>query len=113
MNNLRFKDRLDSELGQIEFTAQSRQKVLERVKSLQTEVGNQVQEELLERVHAFLNREVRIPVRSLAVVLLITLLGLVYGAIGVAGVSAEELQRSSITVMDGSNGGQANELYKN
>lgn len=113
MSNLHFKDRVDSELGQIEFTAKSRQKVLERVKNLQIDGEKQVKEELLEKVHAFLNLEVQIPVRSLAVVLLITLSVLIYGAIGVAGVSAEELQRSSITVVDGSNGGHVNELYKN
>ncbi len=113
MSNLRLKDRLDSELDQIEFSAQSRQKVLERVKNLQAVEKKQVQEVLFERVHAFLNREVSIPVRSLAVVLLITLSVLVYGTIGVAGVSAEEMQKSSITVVDGSNGGQANEVYKN
>lgn len=113
MSNLRFRDRLDSELGEIEFTIQNRRKVLERVRILQTVEKKQVQEVLPERVRAFLNREVKIPVRSLAIVLLITLSGLVYGAIGVAGVSAEEIQKSSITVVDAGNGGQVDDPYKN
>lgn len=144
MSNLRIRDRVDSELENIEFTAQSRQKVLERAGNLQKRTMNpqenqecrqvketrnkyavkgsnratqselkhgQIYGECLERINRFLETELRIPVKPLVVVLLIALSGLVYSCIGVAGVSAEEMQKSSITVVD-SNGGQADELYK-
>lgn len=140
MSNLYFKDRLDSELEHIEFTVQSKQKVLEqiqkfkkaqnasdtqnRLESLRSAVYNSdriSRQELelkqtyalwLERINGFLETELRIPVKPLAVALLITLSGFIYGFIGAAGVSAEEVQKSSITVMDGTGGGQADELYK-
>lgn len=145
MSNLRFRDRVDSELENIEFTAQSRQKVLERAGNLQKRTMNpqedqecrqvkemrnkyaakssdrttqrklkhgQIYGEWLKRINRFLETELRISVKPLVVALLITLSGLVYSCIGVAGVSAEEMQKSSITVVDSSIGGQADELYK-
>ena len=125
MSNLRFKDRLDSELQHMEFTAQSRQKVLERAKELQEDQKRSVNISLkhvlklgqtymvwLERIKGFLDTELKIPVTPVAVALLITLSSLIYGCIGVTNVSAEEIQKSSITVVDGNQGGQANELYK-
>ena len=59
----------------------------------------------MERLKDFLEMELRIPVKPLVVVLLITLSGLIYSCIDAAGVSAEEMQKSSITVVESDNGG--------
>jgi len=122
MSDFNFRGRLDSELKNIEFTEQSKQKVLERVKKdvahysdRSSQIGlkhGQTYTAWLEQVNRFLEIELRIPVKPLAVALLITMSGLVYGCIGAAGVSAEEMQKSSITVIDSNNGGQSNDLYK-
>jgi hypothetical protein len=105
MNNSDFKKRLDWELEHIVFTAQKRSEVLKRAEEREPSPQR--------RLHEFLNAEIRIPVRPLVIALLITISGLVYAGIGVTSVSAEEIEKSSITVMESKDGGQADDLYKN
>ncbi|HEX2945430.1 MAG TPA: hypothetical protein VHT96_05715 [Clostridia bacterium] len=66
-----------------------------------------------ERLHSFMNLELRIPVKPLVVALFITVSGIVYACFGVTRVSAEDIRRSSITVVNSNQGGQADGIYKN
>ncbi len=65
-----------------------------------------------ERLYSFMNLELRIPVKPLVVALLITVSGIVYACFGIARVSAEDIRNSSIAVVDGNRGGQADGIYK-
>lgn len=124
MNNSNFRKRLDSELEHIVFSAQKRSEILKRAEEGELSPVREPSPKrkvflsgelspLKERLLAFLNVEIRIPVRPLVIVLLITLSGLIYAGIGLTGVSAEEIKKSSITVVESKDGGQINDIYKN
>lgn len=101
MNKSDFRDRLDKELGGLAFSAEAEKKVLEAVKK----PGN--------RLNAFLNRELRIPVQPFAAALLITATLMIYVFVGDFRVSPEDKQKSRIVVVENSDGRQGNDIYKN
>lgn len=122
-----FRKRLDLELGSIVFPLRCRESVIERTihanrhtaevslsgevfpsekkspVSLRSGQGNPSYISLIERLRAFLDLELRIPVTPFAVARLITLSVLVYGCIGAVSVSAEEIRDSVIAVVDPEN----------
>lgn len=101
MNKDDFKERIDKELGGMAFSAEASQRVLDAVKK----PGS--------RLNAFLNKELRIPVQPLAAALLLAATLMIYVLAGEIKVSPEDIQKSRITVVENSDGRQANDIYKN
>lgn len=101
MNKDEFRERVDRELGGIAFSTEARQRVLDTVKR----PGN--------RLSAFLNRELRIPVQPFAAVMLIAVTVMIYVFAGVARVSPEDIKKSRIVVVENGDGRQGNDIYKN
>lgn len=101
MNREDFKKRIDRELGGLEFTAQAEQRVLAAVGKPRG------------RISAFLDREIRIPVRPFAAALLIAATVTAYAVAGVVRVSAEDVQKSRIEIIDNNDGRYGDDIYKN
>lgn len=106
MSDSKFKRALDSELKNIGFSEQSRRKVLESTGLLQKSAQKDGRTATWgEWLQALLDKELVIPVRSLAVVVLVVISGLIYNCAGFAGISPDEIQRSSILIIDGAGTG--------
>lgn len=130
MSDFRFRDRLDSELEHIKFTDRLKKEVLERsagqqkgLDSTKTHSNRKAgrthsrterkMRPLPERLYLLLNTELRIPVKPVVVALLVTVSGLIFTCADTAGVSAEEIRKSRIEVVETKNGGQPDDIYKN
>ena len=116
MSDMNFRHKLDSELKNIVFPDAARKKVLERVAGHRSAAASDRRltgvKARRESLHSFMNMELRIPVKPLVIALLITVSGIVYACVGVARISAEDIRKSSITVVDSNLGGQADGIYK-
>ena len=116
MSDMNFRHKLDSEMKNTVFPDAARKKVLERAAGhgRAAASGNRLSgvKKWRESLHSLMNMELRIPVKPLVVALLITVSGIVYACVGVTRVSAEDIRKSSITVVDSNQGGQADGIYK-
>jgi hypothetical protein len=128
MSNFHFKDKLDSELREIEFGEKLKKNVLDEVSKRQifsTEVlKNDAKKNvsswksmkysyLMNRIQLILNTELRIPVKPLFAVLFIALSGLIYISFDATKISNEDIQKSQIEVSESQNGGKPYDIYKN
>jgi hypothetical protein len=100
MNKVEFRNRVDKELGGMDFSSEAKKRVLNTVKR----PGS--------RLSIFLNMELRIPVQPFAAALLIAATVMVYVVVSVTRVTPEEVQKSTIVFVENSNGRHENDIYK-
>lgn len=96
-----FRNRLESELEGVTFSESCKKKVLQEVHKPQS------------RLRALLEREILIPVRPFAAVMIIAVTGLIYTFSGSLTVSSRDIEKSKIVVVEKSGGGQQANVYKN
>ena len=128
MSNLHFRDKLDSELREIEFGEKLKKNVLDEVSKRQAFSAEILKNDaeksmhswksikystLMNRIQLILNTELKIPVKPLCAVLFIVLSSLIYISFDATNISHEDIQKSQIEVSGSQNGGKPYDVYKN